>query len=75
MELRYDRNIRIKEIGEEGQNKLMYSSVLVIGAGGLGSPCLYYLASAGLERIGIADGDKVKPYLLKASSSVLRLIL
>jgi len=60
MDARYDRNIRIKEIGEEGQNKLMYSSVLVIGAGGLGSPSLYYLASAGLGRIGIADGDKVE---------------
>ncbi|MBN2753379.1 MAG: HesA/MoeB/ThiF family protein [Candidatus Goldbacteria bacterium] len=60
MDTRYDRNVRIKEIGVEGQNKLMSSSVLVIGAGGLGSPVIYYLAAAGTGTIAIADGDKVE---------------
>lgn len=60
MDTRYDRNIRIKEIGAEGQNKLLSSSVLVIGAGGLGSPVIYYLAAAGTGTIAIADGDKVE---------------
>jgi len=60
MDTRYDRNIRIKEIGEKGQDKLMSSSVLVIGAGGLGSPAIYYLAAAGTGTIAIADGDKAE---------------
>lgn len=57
---RYMRNIKIKEIGEEGQKKLLSSSVLVIGAGGTGSPAALYLAAAGVGRIGIADGDNVE---------------
>lgn len=56
---RYDRQIRIPEIGLEGQRKLERSSVLVIGAGGLGSPAILYLAAAGVGRLGIADGDRV----------------
>ena len=56
---RYARQIILPEIGEAGQEKLIRAKVLVIGAGGLGSPCLLYLAAAGIGNIGIADGDKV----------------
>lgn len=56
---RYDRHIRIDKIGKEGQLKLKQSNVLVVGAGGLGSPILLYLASVGVGRIGIVDGDVV----------------
>lgn len=56
---RYDRQIIMPEIGEEGQKKLRTSSVLVVGAGGLGSPALLYLAGAGIGKIGIVDNDTV----------------
>ncbi len=56
---RYSRQIILEEIGEEGQKKLLMSSVLIIGAGGLGSPAAMYLASAGVGTIGIADADEV----------------
>ena len=57
--LRYSRNILLKEIGPSGQEKLFSSSALVVGAGGLGSPALLYLAGAGVGRIGVIDGDRV----------------
>lgn len=56
---RYERNVKIRHIGEAGQEKLLRSRVLVIGAGGLGSPAILYLASAGIGTLGIADGDTV----------------
>jgi molybdopterin-synthase adenylyltransferase len=56
---RYARHLVLPEIGGPGQNKLKNSSVLVIGAGGLGAPLLMYLAAAGVGRIGICDGDVV----------------
>jgi molybdopterin/thiamine biosynthesis adenylyltransferase len=56
---RYSRQIMLDQIGEEGQEKLGGSSVLVVGAGGLGSPVLYYLAAAGVGRLGIVDNDRV----------------
>lgn len=56
---RYERQIRLPEIGQEGQNKLLKASVLCVGAGGLGSPALLYLAAAGVGRIGIVDFDRV----------------
>lgn len=56
----YQRNIRIPEVGEEGQLKLLASRVLIIGLGGLGSPALFYLAAGGIGEIGIADGDRVE---------------
>lgn len=56
---RYQRQLIIPEIGEIGQIRLKESSVLVIGAGGLGSPVLMYLAAAGVGRIGIVDSDEV----------------
>lgn len=55
--MRYDRHLRLPEIGVEGQFRLKRGSVLVIGAGGLGSPVCLYLAAAGVGRIGVADGD------------------
>ena len=56
---RYSRQLLLKQIGLKGQQKLLQSKVLVIGAGGLGSPVLYYLAAAGIGTIGIADFDTV----------------
>ena len=56
---RYARHLALPGVGSEGQGKLLKSSVLVIGAGGLGSPALMYLAAAGVGRIGIVDNDKV----------------
>ncbi len=55
----YSRNIRIPEVGVEGQIKLLNSRVLIVGLGGLGSPALYYLAACGIGEIGIVDGDRV----------------
>jgi len=54
---RYSRQIRLAEIGKEGQKKLKASSVLVVGAGALGCPVLQYLTAAGIGTIGIADND------------------
>jgi adenylyltransferase/sulfurtransferase len=59
MKSRYSRHIILPEFGEEGQARLTKSSVLVIGAGGLGAPVLLYLAAAGVGRIGIVEGDAV----------------
>ena len=56
---RYARHLILDEVGEEGQEKLLQSRVLVIGAGGLGSPLLMYLAAAGVGTIGIVDNDRV----------------
>jgi sulfur-carrier protein adenylyltransferase/sulfurtransferase len=56
---RYSRHILIPEVGEEGQLKLLDSRVLMIGAGGLGSPASLYLAAAGIGKIGIIDADIV----------------
>jgi sulfur-carrier protein adenylyltransferase/sulfurtransferase len=56
---RYSRHVLIPEIGEEGQLKLLESRILLIGAGGLGSPAALYLAAAGVGHIGIIDADIV----------------
>jgi len=56
---RYARHLVLPDVGADGQEKLLKSSVLVVGAGGLGSPALMYLAAAGVGRIGIVDNDKV----------------
>ncbi len=56
---RYSRHILIPEVGEEGQAKLLASRVLLIGAGGLGSPASLYLAAAGIGTLGIVDDDAV----------------
>jgi molybdopterin-synthase adenylyltransferase len=56
---RYKRQLVLKEIGGEGQQRLKAARVLVVGAGGLGSPLILYLAAAGLGHIGIIDSDRV----------------
>lgn len=58
--LRYNRQMMLPEIGEEGQVKILNSKVLVIGAGGLGCPVLQYLSAAGVGTIGIIDFDIVE---------------
>ena len=57
---RYSRQIILKKIGVIGQKKLLNSSVLIVGAGGLGSPIAIYLAALGIGKIGIIDKDKVE---------------
>ncbi|MDM8541665.1 HesA/MoeB/ThiF family protein [Desulfococcaceae bacterium HSG9] len=57
---RYNRHIIIKDFGAEGQAKIMNGKVLIIGAGGLGSPAALYLTAAGVGTIGIADSDTVE---------------
>ena len=57
--LRYSRHILLDEIGIEGQEKLLASHVLIIGAGGLGSPVALYLGAAGVGRITLVDHDRV----------------
>lgn len=56
---RYKRHLVLKEVGGQGQNKLKAARVLVIGAGGLGSPIITYLAAAGVGTIGVIDDDVV----------------
>jgi molybdopterin/thiamine biosynthesis adenylyltransferase len=56
---RYSRHILLKEVGGPGQAKLKAARVLVIGAGGLGTPVLMYLAAAGVGRLGVVDDDRV----------------
>lgn len=62
---RYSRHILLGEVGIEGQQKLTAAKVLVIGAGGLGSPAALYLAAAGVGRLGIADFDRVEAHNLQ----------
>lgn len=57
--LRYSRHILLPQIGIEGQENIVNARALVIGAGGLGSPAAYYLASAGVGTVVLADGDTV----------------
>lgn len=56
---RYARHLILDEVGDEGQEKLLSSKVLVVGAGGLGAPLLMYLAAAGVGTLGIVDDDEV----------------
>ncbi len=57
--LRYSRHLLLNEFGEEAQERLLASHALVVGAGGLGSSALLYLASSGMGRITVCDGDRV----------------
>jgi len=56
---RYARQLTLEGFGPEGQERLRNGSVLIVGAGGLGSPVAFYLAAAGVGRIGLIDGDTV----------------
>src|SRR5207253_5187718 len=73
--LRYGRHLILPEVGLSGQRRLKASSVLCVGAGGLGSPLALYLAAAGVGRLGIVDFDRVdesnlQRQLLHGTSSV-----
>ena len=57
---RYSRHILLEDVGVEGQEKLLQAKVLIVGAGGLGSPAALYLAAAGVGTIGIVDSDVVE---------------
>lgn len=61
---RYSRQIFIEEIGVSGQRKIMQNKILVIGAGGLGSPVIQYLAAAGIGTVGIVDFDLLEEHNL-----------
>ena len=61
MENRYQRHLQLNEVGPSGQEKIRKSSVLVVGAGGLGCPALQYLTAAGVGLLGIMDPDVVSP--------------
>ncbi len=65
MHERYERNVALTGIGDPGQQKLAGASVLVVGAGGLGSAALPYLVGAGVGHIGIVDGDEVELHNLQ----------
>jgi sulfur-carrier protein adenylyltransferase/sulfurtransferase len=56
---RYSRHVKVPEVGEAGQLKLLESKVLIVGAGGLGSPAAFYLAAAGVGTLGLLDFDRV----------------
>lgn len=57
---RYTHHIVLKDVGGEGQRKLLGSKVLIVGIGGLGSPAAYYLAAAGVGTLGLCDHDQVE---------------
>src|SRR5690554_6195835 len=57
---RYARHLSLPEVGLAGQSKLRAASVLIVGAGGLGSPVALYLAAAGVGRLGLIDADRVE---------------
>ena len=71
---RYNRHIILQDIGIRGQEKIKATNVLVVGAGGLGSPILYYLTAAGIGHVGIMDDDVVSESNLQRQILYLSLI-
>ena len=69
---RYKRHLVLKEIGGQGQAKLKAARVLVVGAGGLGSPIITYLAAAGVGTIGVIDDDVVSSTIIISIAAALR---
>src|SRR6266550_2248492 len=69
---RYSRHLLIPEVGEEGQLKLLQSRILLIGAGGLGSPAALYLAAAGVGTVGIVDADVVGEPKVESAARTIR---
>ena len=59
-QIRYSRHLLLKEVGHAGQQKLKSAHIVVVGAGGLGSPALFYLAAAGIGTLTLIDDDKVE---------------
>ncbi|MFQ5681610.1 MAG: ThiF family adenylyltransferase, partial [Candidatus Omnitrophota bacterium] len=57
---RYSRQIILPQVGGKGQDKILKAKVLVLGTGGLGAPCAFYLAAAGIGTLGLVDSDKVE---------------
>ena len=72
---RYARHISLPSVGHAGQEKISQSKVLVIGAGGLGSPVILYLAAAGVGKIGIIDDDNIELSNLQRPVSYTHLTL
>ena len=72
---RYARHLILPEVGGAGQRKLLNSSVLLLGAGGLGSPAAMYLAAAGVGKIGIVDFDVVDASNLQRQVALVALVL
>ena len=68
---RYRRHLTLPELGLEGQQRLLASSVLLIGAGGLGCPAAQYLAAAGVGTLGLVDDDVVAPQLQNLAATGL----
>src|SRR5947207_2568019 len=66
---RYARHLILPEVGGAGQRKLLNSSVLLLGAGGLGSPAAMYLAAAGVGKVGIGQGDGLLPLSLPRAAA------